>query len=400
MRGLLGDADEAVIRGGPNDNTAYLLPDQYVDMAKCSTLPLTAVSVGVKWDTAEGKKIDLDLNCFLLSRDYAIVDAVHYQQLRSSDGSVVHGGDTRKDKEGEDDDEQVHIQLDAVPSTVTFLCFYLTSYTGNPLEDVETCCARVLDSESQRSVALLDCDDAEIKKQTALLLCMLIRVGKRWVFYNGTAFSPGTAVAENQAHAQSFIPASETIQRLLIVSLVKHEEHEFEVSDADAQISIHASWAYGARGTAEDVFGASVAVFDRQGKFVDGVDSRRFVSRRGPRLTHHNHSTSRGGHEEIIINFADPKQENVSAYYVLVNGRCEGSDLARLEDVGVRILCGAKNMETCRYIVSPVSESARGLIFVQIRRHAEDSKVSWSKMMLIFISIYLCLFIIVQIFNP
>lgn len=288
------------------------------------------------------------------------------------DGSIVHGRDTRKDKEGDDDDEQIHIQLDLVPSNVTFLCFYLTSCTGSPLEDVETCCARLVDSESLRSIALLDCYDANIKKHASLLVCMLIRVGKRWVFYNGSALCPDTALAEILLHAQSFIPASETVQKILIVSLAKYEEYEFEMTDVQT-LNIHSGWTSSDR-SAE--FALSVVMFDRDGRFVDGVDGRRFNSRRGPRLSHHNHSTSDFGHEEIIIRMDDPKQENISAYYIVVNGRNKASDLRNLPDVGVRVLIGAsETAEICRYIEPPTSCSYQGIILLRILRHREESKV-------------------------
>ncbi|CAM9428265.1 unnamed protein product, partial [Ectocarpus fasciculatus] len=208
--------------------------------------PLTAVSVGVKWDTAEGKKIDLDLSCIMLTRECAVLDSVHYQQLKSADGSIVHGGDTRVDKEGDADDEQIHINLKDVPSNATFLCFYLTSYTGNPLEDVETCCARLIDSESLRSLALLDCDDADLKIHSALLLCILIRV---WVvkalghcFNNQMEY--GYLLPEMKGLLTDMIPGCESGPRDFTAYLTRDELVDISTLSTDPlnRVSVGVKW--------------------------------------------------------------------------------------------------------------------------------------------------------------
>ena len=359
-------------RSGSDDNTAYLTRDEYVNSALCSTDPLTAVSVGVKWDTAEGKNIDLDLSCVMLTREYVSVDSVHYQQLKSSDGSIVHGGDTRVDKEGDADDEQIHVHLSDLSPNVSFLCFYLTSYTGSPLEDVETCCARLIDSASQRSLALLDCDDADIKLHSALLLCMLIRVGKRWFFYNGCVFSPGTTIAENVIHAQKFIPVSETIQKILIVSLIQHEEHELDVSGIDS-VAVHIGWDH--NGSSNGLYGASVVMFDREGRFVDGVDARRVVSRRGPKLSHHDHSIATCGHEEFVVDVLDQKQDNVAVYYIVLNARNNDSTLKDISDYGVKVMYGANRTESCRYAPVDVPPESQGILLARIYKNHGDQKV-------------------------
>lgn len=372
MKALLADVFPVSV-GGARDYTAYLLRDEYVSISACVTEPISSVSVGVKWYTVEGNKNDLDLSCVMLSREYSEVDIVHLQQLKSTDGSVVHEGVTQVDKSGNDDDQLIHMQLDVIPLNVTFLCFYLTTNNGNSLEDVESYCARLLDSETQRCIALLDCDDNDLKRHAALLICMLIRVGKNWVFYNSCVHSSGTTLSGSIDHLKNFIPASDTVQKILIVSLQQHEEHEFEVSDSKC-VGIHVDWA--TRNNAVGFFGASVVMLDRKGCFVDGVDSRRFVSRRGARLSHHGRDSVVGFGEDAVIDLTDPKQENISTYFVILNGRTVSSNLQDLNVVCVRVSCGSSGFEVCRYAISNVTQLSRGVVLIRICKKADDSNVS------------------------
>ena len=50
-------------------------------------------------------------------------------QLRSSDGSIVHGGDEREgDEKG--DDEKIILYLDRVHPAVAYIGFVINSYSG------------------------------------------------------------------------------------------------------------------------------------------------------------------------------------------------------------------------------------------------------------------------------
>ena len=359
--------------GGSGDHTAYLTRDGLVDISNLATNPLSSVSVGVKWDTTpDSDKIDLDLGCIMLSSDSGYLDYVSYQKLRTEDGSISHGGDTRGDRVGDIDDEQIHISLDQVPPEVSFLGFYLTSYNGNLLSDVDSCGARLLDTHSQRDLALIDCDDSNIKQHTAVLLCILIRVKSVWYFLNSSDCSFGTALPENVEHMEKYILESQAIQALLIVDLVPYVSHRINISHSNTvRVDISCS-TEGIQGG--DEFGASIVMFDRQGKFIDGVDARRVRSRRGPLVTYKDPSSSTML-AEFVVNLKDPLQDNVFVYFIVLNGRNDSSDLSKLGQIRMRIINGEKHeIENCRYNSTP-SVSVNSIILSRVWKDPKNLKV-------------------------
>jgi tellurium resistance protein TerD len=91
---------------------------------------LTAVTVGLGWDSraTDGADFDLDASVFLVDDSGKVrsdSDFIFYNNAKSSDGSIQHMGDNR-DGEGEGDDEQVKIALDKVPADVKRMVFAVT----------------------------------------------------------------------------------------------------------------------------------------------------------------------------------------------------------------------------------------------------------------------------------
>lgn len=79
---------------------------------------LRRAMIGLGWDprTTAGEQFDLDASAILLTAAGKVRsndDFIFYNQLSSTDGSVVHQGDNRTG-EGEGDDEQILIDLAAV----------------------------------------------------------------------------------------------------------------------------------------------------------------------------------------------------------------------------------------------------------------------------------------------
>lgn len=79
---------------------------------------LRRAMIGLGWDprTTAGEQFDLDASALLLTAGGKVRsndDFIFYNQLSSTDGSVVHQGDNRTG-EGEGDDEQILIDLAAV----------------------------------------------------------------------------------------------------------------------------------------------------------------------------------------------------------------------------------------------------------------------------------------------
>ena len=77
---------------------------------------LTVATVGLGWDprTTAGEAFDLDASALLIGASGKVRsndDFIFYNQLQSTDGSVVHQGDNRTG-DGDGDDEQILIDLD------------------------------------------------------------------------------------------------------------------------------------------------------------------------------------------------------------------------------------------------------------------------------------------------
>ena len=124
-----------------------------------------------------------------------------------------------------------------------------------------------------------------------------------------------------------------------------------------------------------DVFGASIVMFDRQGRFVDGVDARRVRSRRGPRVAF---GPSSGRREQFAVDLRDPLQEGVFAYFLVLNGRTDSSDLRKLGNIRVRLINGDTNIvENCRYEVS-VGAATTSLLLARAWKDPKNNKVSSS----------------------
>src|SRR3712207_207138 len=91
---------------------------------------LTNLKVGLGWDTraTDGAAFDLDGAVFMLNSSGKVrsdADFIFYNNLKSTDGSVVHSGDN-KTGEGAGDDEVVAVDLTKVPADVDKIVLAVT----------------------------------------------------------------------------------------------------------------------------------------------------------------------------------------------------------------------------------------------------------------------------------
>ena len=96
---------------------------------------LTKVVIGLGWDprSTDGAAFDLDGSAFLLKSDAKVrgdADFIFYNNLKSSDGSVVHNGDNTTGQ-GEGDDETVTVDLSRVPQDVDKISFCVTIHEAD-----------------------------------------------------------------------------------------------------------------------------------------------------------------------------------------------------------------------------------------------------------------------------
>ena len=112
----------------------------------CATVNRAVVSgdlvMGLRWDLHESLSgpttgpANLDAACVLLDIRDRPVELVHPGNTRSSNGSVVHTGDSTSGASAWDD-ERIFVFLDALPEEVVTLAFTVRSVTEHVFGDIQ-----------------------------------------------------------------------------------------------------------------------------------------------------------------------------------------------------------------------------------------------------------------------
>ncbi|MET7796577.1 TerD family protein [Streptomyces decoyicus] len=150
---------------------------------------LTAVVVGLGWDarTTTGTDFDLDASA-LLANDQGKVandqNFVFFNNLKSPDGSVEHTGDNITG-EGEGDDEQIKVNLAAVPADVSKIVFPVSIYDAETRQQsfgqVRNAFIRVVNQADNNELARYDLSE-DASTETAMVFGELYRNGAEWKF--------------------------------------------------------------------------------------------------------------------------------------------------------------------------------------------------------------------------
>lgn len=148
---------------------------------------LKAVTVGLGWDAraTDGADFDLDASVFLLGENGKVrshSDFVFFNNLKSGDGSVEHLGDNLTG-EGEGDDEQVKIQLDAVPADVTRIVFTVTIHEAEARKQnfgqISNAFIRIVNQDGEKELARYDLSE-DFSTETALVFGEVYRHNSDW----------------------------------------------------------------------------------------------------------------------------------------------------------------------------------------------------------------------------
>ena len=173
---------------------------------------LTKAVFGLGWGMQEKKRffggtklveIDLDAACLLFDGNNALVDQVWFQQLRSIDGSVVHTGDdlVGGGAAGEPN-EEIIVNLNAVPTKVQTLVFTVNSFSSDTFDGIPNAFCVLRDSGSGREVARYNLS-VEGGGHTGLVISKLFRNNQTWDFEaiglwgQGRTFSTLLPIIEN-----------------------------------------------------------------------------------------------------------------------------------------------------------------------------------------------------------
>jgi tellurium resistance protein TerD len=150
---------------------------------------LKAITVGLGWDAraTDGKDFDLDASVFMIGEDDKVLsDAnfIFYGNKTSPDGSVQHQGDNRTG-EGDGDDEQVKVDLSAVPAEVKKLVFAVTIFeaeaNGQTFGQVTNAFMRVVNQDGEAEIARFDLSE-DASMETAMIFGEIYKHGDDWKF--------------------------------------------------------------------------------------------------------------------------------------------------------------------------------------------------------------------------
>jgi tellurium resistance protein TerD len=162
---------------------------------------LSAVSVGLGWDirTTTGDDFDLDASAILCDQAGQVgsdQDFVFFNNLTSSDGSVVHTGDNLTGA-GDGDDEAIRVDLAAVPTTVHKIVFPVSIYDAatrkQSFGQVRNAFIRVVNSADNTEIARYDLSE-DASTEAAMIFGELYRHEQEWKFRAvGQGYSSGLA---------------------------------------------------------------------------------------------------------------------------------------------------------------------------------------------------------------
>ena len=150
---------------------------------------LTKVIIGLGWDprSTDGAAFDLDGSAYMLKADGKVRadnDFIFYNNLKSSDGSVVHGGDNTSGS-GEGDDEKLTIDLSKVPAEIDKVSFCVTIHEADARKQnfgqVSKAYIRCLNADGEKELARYDLSE-DGSTETAMIFGELYRAGAEWKF--------------------------------------------------------------------------------------------------------------------------------------------------------------------------------------------------------------------------
>ena len=162
---------------------------------------LTAVTVGLGWDarTTDGQAFDLDASAIVCGQDGRVLSDAHFvffNNLQSPDGAVAHSGDNLTGQ-GEGDDEQLRVNLAAMPAEVAKVVFPVSIYdagaSGQSFGQVRNAFIRVVNQADNSELARYDLSE-DASTETAMIFGELYRNGPEWKFRAvGQGYSSGLA---------------------------------------------------------------------------------------------------------------------------------------------------------------------------------------------------------------
>ncbi|OLN27701.1 Tellurium resistance protein TerD [Desulfosporosinus metallidurans] len=189
------------LEGQGNIMAVRLSKGQKVDLTK-NNPNLKEIVVGLGWASnlsASSYNYDLDASAFLIGPNGKVKDEndfVFYNNPSGGQGSVKHSGDNKKGS-SEGDDEQIHINLSAVPANIERIAFTITindaQMKRQSFGDVKDSYVRILNAHTNELLLKYELGQ-EFSIETAIVAAEIYRNVGEWKFNAiGSGFQGGLA---------------------------------------------------------------------------------------------------------------------------------------------------------------------------------------------------------------
>lgn len=173
---------------------------QKISLVKPGAPGLKKVRVGLGWDEVEQKRrgffapkpqdIDCDASVILCGANGKIVSTdaksccVYFGNLRHSSGAIVHQGDNLTGG-GEGDDEQIMVDLPAVPAEIEKLVFVVNIYDANVRHQhfgmIRNAFIRLVDTSNNTEICRFNLSE-DYEGMTGMIVGELYRKDGEWKF--------------------------------------------------------------------------------------------------------------------------------------------------------------------------------------------------------------------------
>lgn len=150
---------------------------------------LKRIVIGLGWDprATDGAAFDLDGSVFMLKADGKVrsdADFIYYNCLKSADGSIVHAGDNTTGG-GDGDDEQISVDLSAVPTDVDKISVAVTIHEADVRKQnfgmVSKAYIRCSNGDGGVEIARYDLSE-DGSTESAMIFGEIYRAGAEWKF--------------------------------------------------------------------------------------------------------------------------------------------------------------------------------------------------------------------------
>lgn len=181
-----------------------LRKNETVSLVKTGAPPLTFVVMGLGWDPVRrGKDVDLDASVVVFDPRGTVLDTIYFGNLAGFGHAIQHAGDNLTGA-GDGDDEQIRVDLSALPREAAVLVFTITSYRGQRFDEVANAFCRLVDGRSNTELVRFELSESE--RHTAVIMAALYRTGPTWSMQAIGSFHDARTVRAMVDPARAVLP--------------------------------------------------------------------------------------------------------------------------------------------------------------------------------------------------